>query len=190
MELMVDTGLLEPLLPELFRVLEQERAAYFWKMLEVLDRTVQSGRKVSDAVLLSVLFLPFIMDQLEKEETIRSGRLRIGEVIPFVRELVQPIAIRLAVTAGTRHQIEQALETLWRLLEPPTDRKSMWRFVFREHFLDALALFEIYSFSAGKHIEVFRQWQHVAQRVKRPDGFEKAHGQRPQPRRRHGRRRS
>ena len=34
-------------------------------MLEVLDRTVQAGRKISDAVLLSVLFLPWIIEELE-----------------------------------------------------------------------------------------------------------------------------
>src|SRR5205814_5026314 len=35
--LMVDTGLLEPLLPEVFRVIAGDRTPYFWKMLEVLD---------------------------------------------------------------------------------------------------------------------------------------------------------
>src|SRR5207237_6141314 len=56
--LMVDTGLLEPLLPEVYRTIAGDRTPYFWKMLEVLDRTVQAGRKMSDAVLLSVLLLP------------------------------------------------------------------------------------------------------------------------------------
>nr|MDQ3283605.1 polynucleotide adenylyltransferase PcnB [Acidobacteriota bacterium] len=52
--LMVDTALLEPLLPEIYNSIRGERAPYFWKMLEVLDRTVQAGRRISDAVLLSV----------------------------------------------------------------------------------------------------------------------------------------
>src|SRR5437588_41323 len=38
--LAVDAGLLEPLLPEVYRAISGERAPYFWKMLEVLDRTV------------------------------------------------------------------------------------------------------------------------------------------------------
>ena len=165
--LMVDTRLLEPLLPEVFNAISGERAPYFWKMLEVLDRTVQAGRKVSDAVLLSVLMLPWVIDELEREELRRDTRMRIGEVIIFIRDLTQPLCARMALPAGTRHQIEQALETLWRLLEPPTDRKSQFRAVYREPFNDALALLELYALSSGRYVDVFRQWQQFAQRVKR-----------------------
>src|SRR5688572_23985662 len=73
--LMVDTALLEPLLPEIYNAIRADRAPYFWKMLEVLDRTVQSGRKVSDAVLLSVLMLPWVIDELENEEKRRETRM-------------------------------------------------------------------------------------------------------------------
>ena len=44
MHLLVETRLLEPLLPEIFKAISEDRAPYFWKMLEVLDRTVQAGR--------------------------------------------------------------------------------------------------------------------------------------------------
>ncbi|PYQ50786.1 MAG: hypothetical protein DMF59_09860 [Acidobacteria bacterium] len=181
--LMVDTGLLEPLLPEIFRAIAGERAPYFWKMLEVLDRTVQSDRKIPDAVLLSVLLLPWVIEEIEREERRRSGRMRMGEVLVFIRELIQPICARMALPAGTRHQIEQALETLWRLLEPPADRRAQFRFVYREPFNDALALLEIYAFSSGKYVDVFRQWQSFAQRVKRAEG-EAPHHPRPRRRRR------
>src|SRR5213083_967014 len=79
--LMVDSGLLDPLLPEVYKAIAGDRAPYFWKMLEVLDRTVQAGRKISDAVLLSVLFLPWIVQELEAEETRRAGRMRISDVV-------------------------------------------------------------------------------------------------------------
>ncbi|HUR83277.1 MAG TPA: polynucleotide adenylyltransferase PcnB [Thermoanaerobaculia bacterium] len=167
--LMVDTALLEPLLPEIFNAIRGDRAPYFWKMLEVLDRTVQAGRKVSDAVLLSVLMLPWVMDELEREEVRRAagGRMRIGEVITFIRDLTQPLCARMALAAGTRHQIEQALETLWRLLEPPSDRRAQFRAVYREPFNDALALLELFALSSGRFVDVFRQWQAFANRVRR-----------------------
>src|SRR5216684_7008419 len=57
--LMVSSGLLEPLVPEVYKAIAGDEAPYFWKMLEVLDRTVQAGRRVSDPVLLSVMFLPW-----------------------------------------------------------------------------------------------------------------------------------
>ena len=165
--LMVDTAVLEPLLPEIYNAIRTDRAPYFWKMLEVLDRTVQSGRRVSDAVLLSVLMLPWVIEEIEEEEKRREQRMRIGEVILFIRELTQPLCARMALPAGTRHQIEQALETLWRLLEPPTDRRAQFRAVYREPFNDALSLLELYALSSGRYVDVFRQWQAFAQRVRR-----------------------
>jgi poly(A) polymerase len=168
--MLVDIGLLEPLLPEIYRAIAADRAPYFWKMLEVLDRTVQAGRKISDAVLLSVLLLPWVVDKLEEEEAGRESRMRIGEVLIFVRDLIQPICARMSLPAGTRHQIEQALETLWRLLEPPSDRRAQFRFVYRDPFSDALALLELYALSSGKYVDIFRQWQSFAQKVKRAEG--------------------
>lgn len=165
--LMVDTALLEPLLPEIYNAIQTDRAPYFWKMLEVLDRTVQSGRRVSDAVLLSVLMLPWVIEEIEEEEKRRDQRMRIGEVILFIRELTQPLCIRMSLAAGTRHQIEQALETLWRLLEPPSDRRSQFRAVYRDPFNDALSLLELYALSSGRYVDVFRQWQAFVQRVHR-----------------------
>lgn len=167
MRLLVDTALLEPLLPEIYNAIRGDRAPYFWKMLEVLDRTVQAGRKVSDAVLLSVLMLPWVIDELETEEKQRETRMRIGEVIVFIRDLTQPLCARMALAAGTRHQIEQALETLWRLLEPPSERRAQFRAVYREPFNDALSLLELYALSSGRYVDVFRQWQTFAQRVRR-----------------------
>jgi poly(A) polymerase len=168
--LMVQTGLLDPLLPEVQKSISGDGAPFFWKMLEVLDRTVQAGRKISDAVLLSVLLLPWVIQELEQEEARRDSRMRISDVIVFIRDLTQPICARMSLAAGTRHQIEQALETLWRLLEPPTDRRAQFRAVHREPFNDALALFELYALSSGKYVETLRLWQEFARRVRKAEG--------------------
>jgi hypothetical protein len=72
----------------------------------------------------------------------------------------------MALAAGTRHQIETALDTLWRLLEPPADRRAQFKFVFRDPFSDALALLELYALSSGKYVDIFRQWQQFAQRAR------------------------
>ncbi len=181
--LMIESKLLEPLIPEVYRAIRDDRAPYFWKMLEVLDRTVQSGRKVSDAVLLCVLMLPWVVEELEDEEARRDARMRISDVLVFIRDLVQPLCLRMSLAAGTRHQIEQALETLWRLLEPPADRRSQFRAVHREPFSDALALLELYAYSSGKYLDTFRQWQEFSNRVRR--GLEESE---PAPRKKRRRR--
>jgi len=182
MELLLETGLLEPLVPEMSQMLQKGRAEYWWKMLEVLDRTVQASRGISDAVLLSVVVLPYVMQQIEAEEKRRGGRLRLGEVLMFIRELVQPVHQRMALPAGVRHGVEQAMESLWRLLEPPVDRRSQWRFVFRENFADALALLELFALSSGNHVETYKQWRLFAQKAKKAEPGDEP--QRPRPRRR------
>ena len=118
-------------------------------------------------VLLSVLFLPWIIAELEREEAGRETRMRIGELVVFIRDSIQPLCTRMSLAAGTRHQIEQTLETLWRLLEPPTEKKAMFRFVFRDLFSDALSLLELYALSSGKYVEQFEQWREFATRVQR-----------------------
>jgi poly(A) polymerase len=191
--LMVDAGLLAPLFPEINNAIKGERAPYFWKMLEVLDRTVQAGRKISDAVLLSVLVLPWVVGEIEAEEekrrdgaeTEEAARMRLGEVILFIRDLIQPICARLSLAAGTRHQMEQALETFWRLLEPPSDRRAQFRAVYRDPFNDALALLELYALSSGRYVDVFRQWQAFAVRVKRAQEEVEGTVKRKRRRRRH-----
>jgi poly(A) polymerase len=185
-ELLLETRLLESLVPELSARLKKDAFVYFWKMLAVLDRTVESSRKISDAVLLSVLFLPLVLDELEGEAEVRQTRLRIGEVILFLRDVLQPICQRMTLSAGLRHQLEQIFENLWRLLEPPADRRSMWRFVHRENFSDALALFELFALSSGQYVQNYRLWQSFVQRVRRgeEEGPEKAP---PARRRRRGR---
>ncbi len=111
-----------------------------------------------------------LLEPLLPEISRAIGQMRIAEVILFIRDLIQPICARMALAAGTRHQIEQALETLWRLLEPPTDKRAQFRFVYREPFNDALALLELYALSSGKYVDIFRQWQAFAQKVKRSEG--------------------
>jgi poly(A) polymerase len=165
LRIMLDSGLLEPLLPELHALLIEDRTPYFWTMLEVLDRTARSGRRVSDAVLFSVVILPYVMEQIDREEARRGGRLRTGEALLLIRELIQPICARMTFAAGTRHRIEQAIETLWRLIEPPGERRSAWRFAFREPFIDGMALLELYALSSKKYVGSFQAWKKIGQRV-------------------------
>lgn len=168
--LFLRSGLLSVLMPELAILLERSASEYFWTMMTVLDRTIRSGRRVSDPVLLSILFLPVILDEIEKDELRRGSRMKLTEVMLFIRESLQPFFQRMALSAGTRHLVEQAVESLWRLLEPPADRKGMWRFVMREPFSDALALLELFALSSGRHVESLKLWRAFALKVRQTEG--------------------
>ena len=115
--LMMDTRLLESLLPEIHQAVSDDRAPYFWKMLEVLDRTVGAGRKISDPLALSVLFLPWIITELEREQGRRDGRMRIGELTLFLRNLLRLILERLHRALDRRAL--QHLGALLQLLAQP-----------------------------------------------------------------------
>lgn len=169
-ELMVETRLLESLIPELYKSLTSGEADYFWRMLEVLDRTIQAGRLFGDGVFWAVLMLPGFFKAVEQEESLRGERLRPGDTFGLVRDVVAPVASRLVFPSGVRHHVEQSLEALWRIQEVPSDRKSQWRLVVREHFGDALALFELHALSSGRNVERFKEWQSFARRVQRQDG--------------------
>ncbi|MDX1582945.1 MAG: hypothetical protein R3338_05020, partial [Thermoanaerobaculia bacterium] len=166
MHLMEETGLLVPLLPELAQLIDSGEGEYLWKMLEVLDRTILSGRQVGDVVLLSVILVPLVFGAIDRREAELGERLPPGEVVPFIRDNLEAILERLVMPAWMRHEVEQNLELVWRMREAPTERKRDWRIVMRERFQDALALYELYSFSSGLYIEEFRQWRELARRVK------------------------
>lgn len=166
MHLMEDTRLLEPLMPELARMIAEGEGEYLWQMLEVLDRTIASGREVGDVVLLSVIVVPIVFRAIDQREAEASERLSHGEVVPFIRDLLEVVFERLVMPAWMRHEVEQNLELLWRMREAPTERKRDWRIVLRERFPDALALFELYSFSSGRYVEEFRQWRELSGRVR------------------------
>jgi poly(A) polymerase len=166
MHLMDETGLLEPLVPELSEMIDSGEGDYLWRMLEVLDRTIKSSREINDIVLLSVLLLPLIMEAIERREKAQGERLQSGEIVPFIREQVDAVFERLVMPAWMRHEIVQNFELLWRMQEPPSERKRDWRLVLRERFQDALALYELYSFSSGKFVDSFREWRDLAARVR------------------------
>jgi len=168
-ELMTDIGLLRPLLPVLADELENGESEYFWRMLEVLDRTIQSGRTFPDSVYWSVILLPNLIRLLRAEERTRGGRLRPIDVMGAIRDVASPVAQRMTLAAGTRHHVEQLLDTFWRLQEYPTDRRSDWRLVLREDFPSALAVAELFALSSNGKTEELRAWQHFAQRARHQD---------------------
>ncbi len=166
MHLMEETGLLHSLMPELAKLIESGDGDYLWKMLEVLDRTIMSDRTVSDVVLLSVTLVPLIFKLIDEREAELQERIPPGEIVPFIRDHLELILERLVMPAWMRHEAEQNLELLWRMREAPTEKKRDWRIVLRERFGDALALFELYSFSSGRYVDEFRQWRDLSNRVR------------------------
>lgn len=164
--LLDDTQVLRSLIPEVSELLESGRAAYFWKMLEVLDRTTRSGKLLQDTMLLSVVAMPAVVEAVFELETAKRERMQPLDVLPFIRERIELMMRRLVIPAWMRHEIEQNLELVWRFQEPPSDNRRDLRLMLRDRSSDALALFELYAISSGRYAEAFAEWHALAKRVK------------------------
>lgn len=164
--LLDDTQVLRSLIPEVSELLESGRAAYFWKMLEVLDRTTRSGRVLQDTMLLSVVAMPTVVEAVFELETAKRERMQPLDVLPFIRERIESMMRRLVIPAWMRHEIEQNLELVWRFQEPPSDNRRDLRLMLRDRSSDALALFELYAISSGRYADAFAEWHALARRVR------------------------
>lgn len=181
MHLMEETGLLEPLLPELASILKEDRSTYFWRMLEVLDLTTSTGREVPDTLLLSALLFPVIFHGLEELD---DESVHLGEIGPLIRERLDPVVDRLVVPAWMRSEMTQNFELVWRFRTPPSERKRDWRLVLRDRASEALALYELYALSSRRNVDAMKAWKALAEKAKNSSSKE-----RNRPRRRRRRRR-
>lgn len=164
--LLDDTQVLRSLIPEVSELLESGRGAYFWKMLEVLDRTTRAGKVLQDTMLLSVVAMPTVVEAVFELETAKRERMQPLDVLPFIRERIESMMRRLVIPAWMRHEIEQNLELVWRFQEPPSDNRRDLRLMLRDRSSDALALFELYAISSGRYADAFAEWHSLAKRVR------------------------
>jgi poly(A) polymerase len=170
--LLREVGLLDVLLPELARVLREFDPEHphgaghlFWALLEVLDAERRRGRTYDDAVLFSLFVLPVVRARLR--EITRDGEPESGQLAILLEEVVDPLAIRMALPHAVTHRIKQALSLVGRLSHRPDTRLGTRRLVFREAFSVALDLFELRAMATGRGEELVREWRALGERARR-----------------------
>jgi poly(A) polymerase len=144
-ELLLGTGLLEFLSPDLARALQQEpvdepgrtRLARFWAYLAAVDRwTIKRGETPSDALLLATLLLPPLREALHPDTAAfpDPGQLVLQSAQSVVEQL-----------KTSRRDTETARQILLatRYLFPSISQRKRPNLENREFYEDALRLVEI-----------------------------------------------
>ena len=148
-ELLLETGLLEVLLPELDRGLRSEspNVKRFWSYLEALDASLPDHREPpSDAMILSTLLLPPLRDMLDPKA---APAANIGQAIA---DSIAPILDRLKASRRDSEVCRQILMAL-RYLLPCSTRRRQHRLEGRPFFPDALWLAQVVAKAEGTNIE-------------------------------------
>ncbi|HXJ20772.1 MAG TPA: polynucleotide adenylyltransferase PcnB [Polyangia bacterium] len=146
LELLVETDLLELLVPDLAKSLKGEpadaeaalRRARLWRYLEALDQsTLRRPVAPTNALLLAALLLPPLRDALDPDS---NGVRDIGQMV--TQSLVPPLE-RLRPSRRDSELARQILLALRKLLPSRRPRRSRRELEGREFFGEAMRLAEI-----------------------------------------------
>jgi len=189
LQLMLDFGLLEELLPEVYDMVaaDERGLGKFNRIPVVYDEMVEEGRELVEAGLLAALLLPAVLLRRYDVEALDDHPMNRGDLELLIDEVTEPFITRFALSRARTERLMGALKTFMRLCEPGWSAGERKRFAVRKHFDDALLLFEIVTRATGEGDEVLADWQQ-AQR-ERPETRPSEEQRRPRRRRRKRKRR-
>ena len=151
-ELLVETGLLEFLLPEMARAWRNDpddpevkrRIERFWAYLRALDESIVARNEApSDAMILATLLLPPLRDALSPDAVPTHNMAKV------VSESVQPILERLKASRRDSELCRQILLTLRYVLPSSRPMRQRARLANRPFYQDAVWLGAIVAKAEG-----------------------------------------
>jgi poly(A) polymerase len=154
-ELLVETGLLEFLLPELAQAwansdsdpLVKQRIERFWAYMRALDESIVTRNETpSDAMILATLLLPPLRDALSPDS------VPVQNIAQVVGQSVQPILERLKASRRDSEVCRQILLTLRYLLPGNKPGRRHSRLGNRPFYKDALWLAHLVARAEGSDL--------------------------------------
>jgi poly(A) polymerase len=151
-ELLVETGLLEFLLPEMAQAWKsgnddpetKQRIERFWAYLRALDESIVArDRPPSDAMILATLLLPPLRDALSPDA------VPVQNMAKVVADSVQPVLDRLKASRRDSELCRQILLTLRYLLPSSRPARQRARLANRPFYQDAAWLGAIVARAEG-----------------------------------------
>jgi poly(A) polymerase len=151
-ELLVETGLLEFLLPEMAQAWKSEnedpetkqRIERFWAYLRALDESITThDQPPSDAMILATLLLPPLRDALSPDAVPMQNMAKV------VADSVQPVLDRLKASRRDSELCRQILLTLRYLLPSSRPPRQRARLADRPFYQDAAWLGAIVARAEG-----------------------------------------
>lgn len=184
LQLMLDFGLLEELLPEVYDMVaaDERGLGKFNRIPVVFDELAEEGRELSEAGLLAALILPSVLLRRYDIEAVAGKPMRRGDLELLIDEVADGFITRFSLSRARTERTLGALKTFMRLCEPGWSPAERRRFAVRKHFDDALLLFEIVTRATGQGQEVLGQWHKAAR--ERPEPVRVEPRRRPRGRRR------
>ena len=132
-----------------------------WTLLGLADEKHRRGKPLREETLLTALFLPTALPWVRPAE-VRGGDDGWERAI---RELVDPAALRLALSHFRGHLIRHALFMIRRLLQPPRSTKHALRTMRHEAFPIAWEVAELLVAATGQGYEGLGRWHEARTRV-------------------------
>lgn len=191
LQLMLDFGLLEELLPEVYDMVaaDERGLGKFNRIPLVFDELVEEGRDVSEGALLAALLLPKVLLRRYDLEGMDGRSMSRGDLEELVDEAAEPFIARFALSRARSDRTVGALKIFLRLCEPDWTDENRRRFTLRKHFDDALTVLEILTRATGEGWEAVEAWREAARHRPEPRARPSGGRGRPRPRRRRRRRR-
>jgi poly(A) polymerase len=191
LQLMLDFGLLEELLPEVDDMVaaDERGLGKFNRIPLVFDELVEEGQEVSEAALLAAILLPSVLLRRYDAEGPDGRPMSRGKLEELVDEVAEPFIARFTLSRARADRTVGALKTFLRLCEPAWSEDNRRRFTLRKHFDDALLLLEILARATGEGREAVEAWREAAANRPAPRTPPPGRRGRPRPRRRHRRKR-
>lgn len=143
----------------------QQRAAFFWRLLEALDQRVHSGLEPSNALLLAVLFAPLVESSFLPEHN-HLDRLRIAE------ECLASTAESARLAKRDTGRAARILANHPLFVQPQERRFSPLLFALTPEFEESLAFFGLRVQARGKGWDVFEAWEERRARALEADDEE------------------
>ena len=151
-ELLVETGLLEFLLPEMAQAWKRsdddpevkQRIERFWAYLRALDESIaKRGQPPSDAMILATLLLPPLREALSPDAEPMQNMAKV------VSDSVQPVLERLKASRRDSELCKQILLTLRYLLPSNRPARQRARLANRPFYQDAAWLAGVVARAEG-----------------------------------------
>ncbi len=161
------------------------------RILEMVDREINSSRELSDPSLIGSYFLGRFL-AIAEEETSDTGRVDNPQVLGRLRESLEPASTSMHLSNQTLHLLHQGLFALTKMRRPPDRGRQVLKLARQEYFKVAWELFGFAVALGYISPEAHQGWKRALRKVgtrDRSDAPLKSATERPRPRRRPRRRR-
>lgn len=153
MELLLETGLMEMLLPELTIVLlRRGQAPTFWKYMETIDEFIAGGKAFTFPVLYATLMTCLYRSKVENTK----GQINLGAL---VEESIYPIAQRLGVPKRNTDRAKAILIAQRRLFNISRRGFHAGSLIGKPYFPEALDLFQIHAAANQQQLHLYKRWE-------------------------------